>query len=92
MILSDIKHYLQQRHQASLAEIALHCDAEPDAVRGMLEQWMRKGKVERRLMNDLCNTGCGKCDPASVELYIWQDVVAQSDELVGSAKPDCPAG
>ncbi|MEJ1336641.1 MAG: FeoC-like transcriptional regulator, partial [Candidatus Sedimenticola sp. (ex Thyasira tokunagai)] len=31
MILSDIKQYLVERHQATLADIALHFDCEPDA-------------------------------------------------------------
>jgi hypothetical protein len=33
MILSDIRHYLEQRGQATLADIALHFDADPDAIR-----------------------------------------------------------
>ena len=36
MILSDIRRYLQQCGQATLADIALHFDADPDAMRGML--------------------------------------------------------
>jgi len=50
MILAEIKRYLRQHGQAPLQDIALHCDAEPDAVRGMLEQWIRKGKVEKRIV------------------------------------------
>ncbi|MEN8168308.1 MAG: FeoC-like transcriptional regulator [Pseudomonadota bacterium] len=71
MILSDIKHYLAERGQATLADIALHCDADPDAVRGMLEQWIRKGKVERRMASDSCGSNCCSCDPATVEIYVW---------------------
>lgn len=73
MILSDIKHYLMQRGHATLADIALHCNAAPDAVRGMLEQWVSKGKVRREMINSACSSGCGKCDPAAMELYIWID-------------------
>ena len=43
MILSQVKRYLVKREQATLVDIALHCGAEPAAVRGMLEQRMRKG-------------------------------------------------
>lgn len=71
MILSDIRKYLEQRGQASLGDIALHFDTEPDAVRGMLEAWMRKGKVIKRSSSASCGTACQSCDAASTELYVW---------------------
>jgi len=71
MILSDIKRYLMDRQQATLADIALHCDAQPDAVRGMLEQWIRKGKVARSRVGGACGSSCTRCDPAAVEVYYW---------------------
>ncbi|MEW8552066.1 MAG: FeoC-like transcriptional regulator, partial [Candidatus Thiodiazotropha endolucinida] len=40
-MLSTIRDYLSRRGQATLAEVALHVDAEPEAVRGMLQQWIR---------------------------------------------------
>jgi hypothetical protein len=76
MILSDIKRYLMRHQQATLADIALHCDAPPDAVRGMLEQWIRKGKVVRTLAGGSCGSSCTRCDPASVEIYQWIDAAA----------------
>ena len=90
MILAEIKRYLQQRGQASLQDIALHCDAEPDAVRGMLEQWIRKGRVERRLLSDACSSGCAKCDPTGVEFYVWLE--GSSNLAAGEAplRRDCP--
>ena len=88
MILTELKRYLLQRGQASLQDIAVHCDAEPDAVRGMLEQWIRKGRVERRLLSDSCSTGCDKCDPNGVEFYRWVD----SDQpQAASDRPGCPS-
>jgi len=59
MILSDIKRYLSERGQATLADMALHFQSSPDAVRGMLEVWTS------------CGSSCSKCDPASVEIYEW---------------------
>lgn len=73
MILADIKRYLMERRQATLEDIALHCDAEADAVRGMLEQWIRKGKVARRMAGKSCGASCNKCDAAAVEIYLWVD-------------------
>ena len=73
MILAEVKRYLKTRKQATLADIALHCDAEPDAVRGMLEQWIRKGKVTRQLAGKSCGTTCNQCTQATVEIYVWLD-------------------
>lgn len=72
MILADIRDYLKQRGQCSLSDIALHFDADPEAVRGMLEVWIRKGKVERRAATASCGTSCQSCDPASTEVYVWK--------------------
>ncbi len=71
MILSDIKRYLSARGQATLADMALHFQSSPDAVRGMLEVWAGKGKVRRHLATASCGSSCSKCDPASVEIYEW---------------------
>lgn len=72
MILSDIRDYLSDHGQATLADIALHFDSEPEAMRGMLERWVSKGKVERRKVEAACGTSCNRCDPAAMELYVWR--------------------
>jgi hypothetical protein len=71
MILSDIRLYLEQRGQASLADIALHFDTEPDAVRGMLNVWIRKDKVYKKMATASCGGSCTQCDPAATEIYVW---------------------
>lgn len=71
MILSEIKSYLSQRGHATLADISLHFDAPPEAVRGMLEVWIRKGRVRRRMATPSCGSSCSQCDPAATELYQW---------------------
>ncbi|HXK56475.1 MAG: FeoC-like transcriptional regulator [Gammaproteobacteria bacterium] len=73
MILAKIKRYLQQRGQVSLADIALHFDTPPDAVRGMLETLLRKGLIRRQLLDSACGSSCCKCDSATTELYEWAD-------------------
>jgi predicted ArsR family transcriptional regulator len=74
MVLSDIKHYLQERRQASLRDLANHFDTEPGAMRGMLEPWIHKGRVVRCGQAGSCGRGCGgcHCDQAAAELYQWQ--------------------
>jgi predicted transcriptional regulator len=73
MILADIRNYLKQRGQCTLSDIALHFDVDADAVRGMLDVWVRKGKVEKRSATDSCGTSCQSCDPATTEVYLWCD-------------------
>jgi hypothetical protein len=71
MILSDIRRYLEQRGQATLADIALHFDADPDAVRGMLNVWIRKDKVYKKMATASCGGSCIQCNPAATEIYVW---------------------
>ncbi len=73
MILSQIRDYLKQRGQCTLSDIALHFDTDADAVRGMLDVWIRKGKVEKRSATASCGTSCQSCDPAATEIYIWHE-------------------
>ena len=72
MILTDIRRYLEHRRQASLGDIARYLDADPEAVRGMLEHWMRKGRVRRHLAGAACG-GCGQCKADALEVYEWLD-------------------
>ncbi len=71
MILFEVRDYLRERGQATLGDIALHLGSDPEAVRGMLEVWVRKGKVERSTLMPACGSGCSKCDVASTEIYRW---------------------
>ena len=71
MILSDIKQYLSQRGSASLTDISTHFDTDPDAMRGMLSQWIRKGRVAKHVAGSSCNSSCNKCDTGPTEIYQW---------------------
>lgn len=72
MTPSEIKRYLVERRIAPLSDIATHFDMAPDAVRGMLGHWVRKGRV--RLHQDTgCASGscCGGCGDLAGEIYEW---------------------
>lgn len=73
MILSEIEQYLSQCRRASLADLCNHFDTAPDAMRGMLGIWERKGKVRQLPLESACGEACCKCDPASIEIYDWVD-------------------
>lgn len=71
MILSRLSAYLKQRKRASVADMALVLDAQPNAVNGMLAALERKGRVRRLPAGSSCGSTCSKCDPTTLELYEW---------------------
>ena len=90
MILSDIKAYLAARGQATLADIARHFDADPDAVRGMLDHWIRKGRITKQRIEDVCGLHCGGCEAAAVEIYVWLGSKPRVER--GHRPPGCSDG
>lgn len=87
MILPAIRRYLQQRGQASLADIATHFDIDPEALRGMLEVWMRKGKVQKSRATASCGGSCRQCPSVATEIYSWTE---QPVERRRDLPPACP--
>ncbi len=71
MILSDLRTYLRQQHRVVLIDLVNHFNMDADAIRGMLSQWIRKGKVRRLSAESACGTRCCKCDPTLTEIYEW---------------------
>lgn len=71
MILQHLQHYLRAHPKTSLEELANHFQIEADALRGMLNPLIRKGRV-RKLAGQQCG-GCHSCAPESLELYEWVD-------------------
>lgn len=69
MILRELQQYLRQHPSTSLDELARHFAIAPDALRGMLQQLVRKGRV-RKLETKQCG-GCHSCAPETLELYEW---------------------
>jgi hypothetical protein len=69
-MLTEIRRQLQQRGAMSLADLARRLDADPAAVEGMLDHWIRKGKVCE--IPRWCE-GCTQCDPATIRMYRWLD-------------------
>lgn len=76
-MLMELKTYLEQRGSANILDLSNHFRIAPDALRGMLEHWIRKGQVARRDFTTGCSdcgTGhCGGCGvAASFEIYEWR--------------------
>jgi len=72
MVLADIKTYLIRHQRVTLGDLALHFDTDPAAMKAMLENWIRKGRVTKSEFAATCNRTCGKCgDAAAMEIYRW---------------------
>lgn len=72
MILSELRDYLKTHKQAALLDMAHRFDTDPEALRGMLDRWVDKGRVEKLPAGSTCGDGCCKCDPATLEIYEWK--------------------
>ena len=73
MILSDLRSYLKQQRRCALADLVTHFNMDADALRGMLDKWVRKGSVRQIQLESSCGTSCCKCDATLTELYEWID-------------------
>lgn len=71
MILSQLRDYMKQQQRITLHNLVIHFKCDADALRGMLDKWVKKGKVNKLTPNSNCGTGCHKCDPSLTELYEW---------------------
>ena len=70
MLLTDVKSYLTTRGRASLDDLAMHFTVDTDAMRGVVETWIAKGRA-RRVSDKLPCKTCGKCESATTEVYEW---------------------
>ncbi len=72
MMLSEIKHYLRIHQRVTLSELAIHFGTEPEAMRGMLQQWIHKGKVVKFNTANGCSGNCPMCSCSDgLEIYEW---------------------
>ncbi len=71
MILSELKTYVKGRGRVPMEDLVNHFRTDPDAIRGMLDHMIRKGRI-RRVDTDAENcTGCNKCEAFRLEIYEW---------------------
>jgi putative ferrous iron transport protein C len=71
MILQEVKQYVKKRKQVSLQDIAVHFDKEPETVRGILDFWVRKGRIRLQTQAPSCSGSCHCSANQSQEIYQW---------------------
>jgi hypothetical protein len=72
MILGELKSYLTARKRVPIADLANRFEVEPDALRGMLQLWVDKGRVRRLASGGACGS-CSRCGDgdSDPEIYEW---------------------
>ncbi len=68
MLLSQLSAYFARHKRVCLADLAAHFDVQPEALQGMLELLVAKGRIKRVETPFNCG-GCSKCDPHQLEIY-----------------------
>lgn len=70
MILSEIQQFIAENKRASIADLKLHFRADGDALRGMLDRLIRKGRISKMPEAKKCG-GCVSCSDDATEIYLW---------------------
>jgi len=71
MILKELKDYVQTRQQVSLRDLSIHFDVEPEALKGMLEFWISRGKIKHYASSDVCGGSCSCSQKDNNDIYEW---------------------
>ncbi len=85
LMLLEIRSFIQERRQASMAELVLHFRQPAAALRPMVERWIEKGQL-MRLETATCS-GCTQCEAEQLEVYRYRDA-----NLIASSEPIRPIG
>lgn len=80
MLLLDIRDHLQLVGTATLTDLARRFDVPESAMKGMMEQWIRKGKVKMiEIPMDCGSGGCAGCSQGNcnenLTKYVWVESV-----------------
>ncbi|WP_196137922.1 FeoC-like transcriptional regulator [Aliikangiella sp. G2MR2-5] len=75
-MLMEIKKLLEERDQMTLTDLARHFYVSENVMQSMVDQWIRKGRIEKVELSGLCGSSCGSCDEAGEVkiLYRWKKV------------------
>jgi len=72
-MLRQIENLLKERGTMCVSDIAIHFEAAPEAVDGMLRTLEAKGRVEKIIREEPCTEGCANCSLcAKDEVSYWR--------------------
>ena len=70
MILSELQKFIADNKRASIADLKIHFRMDSDALRGMLNRLIRKGRISKMAEAKKCG-GCHSCSDDATEIYVW---------------------
>jgi len=72
--LSSIRAYLIDHGPATRDDLAIACDAEPEAVGLVLDQWIARGKIRRSQGGGCCGSSGSACHCSTppAEVFSWE--------------------
>lgn len=97
-MLMELRTYVEAHGSASILDLSNHFRMSPEALRGMLEHWLRKGVLIRHDFSGSCggcaSSGhCGGCGlAASMEIYAVAPGDAQRVAALTGLPPTCRTG
>lgn len=71
MILTETKNFFSHQRMASLSDLVNYFNVEPDALRGILDHWIRKKKLRKLSQGKSCKGCCEACSSNHTEIYEW---------------------
>jgi putative ferrous iron transport protein C len=72
-MLLQLKSYLKEKGIVSLEELAAYLDEDPNVIQDMLEHFIRKGQVVKKVSSDRCDTCTMHCGIDLLAVYEWKD-------------------
>ena len=71
MSLVEIKQHFLQVRMASLQNLSIYFNKDPETLRPMLQHWVGKGCLKVCQKTPACGKSCGACVPSTTEIYEW---------------------
>ncbi len=73
-MLIELRNYLRSHGRTSMLDLSNRYRMNEDALRGMLDHWIRKGNVVRHIVAECPHRGgCCNCGGTCFEFYEWVD-------------------
>lgn len=70
-MITDIAHYIEQRGQVPLRDLALHFKMDERVIESMLDRLVQKGRIRELPGGTACGGGCQQCAPEQIRIFAW---------------------
>jgi putative ferrous iron transport protein C len=70
-MLREVKQFLQMHKSTTIVGLSQQLRIDKNILKDMLQQFIRKGWVQKAKAIASCQKPCQKCAPATYEIYEW---------------------